>query len=85
MKVQKSNGTLQDFDIEKIKLVIGRVSDEVDESLNSSDINTISKEVLETVKREHNEVVVHSDLRQIVYKSLKDYGFTDVANAYMRG
>lgn len=85
LKVQKSNGNLQDFDIEKIKLAIGRVSDECNESLNFSDINTVSKDIMKTVNRDYKEVIPYSELREVVFNSLNKYGFMDVADAFMRG
>ena len=85
MKVQKSNGSLQDFDTEKINMVLGRVSDECEQSMNASDINLVVNSVVETAKREHKDVIHNSDLRTIVYNTLKEYGFQDIADAYMRG
>lgn len=85
MKVQKSNGSFQDFDIKKIKMVLGRVSDECEQSMNSGDINSVINSVVETMKKDHKDVILNRDLRTIVYDTLKAYGFENIADAYMRG
>ena len=85
MKVRKSDGGLEEFDIEKIKLVLERISDECHESMNSSDIRIISNSVQNTAEKDYGEVITHGNLRKVVRDALVRNGFGDIAEAYMRG
>jgi len=84
MKVIKRNGEYQDFDIQKIRLVLERVSDEIGESLNASDINAVSRVILRDVER-FGEAVPYGALHEIVAGALRESGFDDHADAYIKG
>jgi len=85
LKVRKSDGGLEEFDIEKIKLVLERISDECHESMNSSDIRIISSSIQQTAEKDYGKVITHEDLRKVVRDTLEQNGFVDIAEAYMRG
>ncbi|MFZ5975720.1 MAG: ATP cone domain-containing protein [Bacillota bacterium] len=85
MKVQKSDGNMQEFNIEKIMLVIGRVSDECKQSLTLGDIRAVSNAVQKILRESYDEVVLYSELRQIISNTLTDHGFDNIAIAFMRG
>ena len=83
--MRKSDGSFQEFDIRKIKLVLERVSDECSESMNASDVKIISRSIQRAAEKAFGDVIVHTDLRLIVRDTLKQNGFGDVAETYMRG
>ena len=85
MKVRKSGGNLQEFDIRKIKLVLERVSDECSESMNASDVKIISRSIQRTAEEKFGDVIGHKDLRFVVRDTLQQNGFGDVADCYMQG
>jgi len=84
MKVIKRNGEYQEFDIQKIRLVLERVSDAIGEPLNASDINAVSRVILRDVER-FGEAVPYDVLREIVAGALRESGFDDHADAYIKG
>jgi len=83
--VRKSGGTLQEFDIRKIKLVLERVSDECSESMNASDVKIVSLSIQRAAEEKFGDEIGHKDLRIVVRDILQQHGFGDVANCYMQG
>ena len=43
MKVRKRDGSLQDFDIDKVKLTLERMSDELNRPFTGSDLSDIDQ------------------------------------------
>ncbi|OQB21738.1 MAG: anaerobic ribonucleoside triphosphate reductase [Firmicutes bacterium ADurb.Bin182] len=84
MQVRKKNGSLQDFNIDKIMLVIEHISDECNQPLTLSDINLIRKSVLKSVENKAVDVISTAEIRDIVFSELSRSGFSDIAAAYMR-
>ncbi len=84
MKVLKSDGSLQDFEIEKIGLGMSRASDECDESMTAGDMHVLSKYILESIP-EGEHVISSSDLKKLVERVLEENGFHDVAQKYRDG
>jgi len=82
MKVIKKDGRIQEFDIEKIKLSLERVSDEVNEPFTKSDINNLARAIQETILTMNKEYIGSSEIRSIVVEQLKRAGFTHIAQAY---
>ncbi len=84
MKVIKSDGRYQDFDIEKIRTVLARVSDECGASLNTGDINAVCAHIQHAVYRLES-AVPHDVLYDIVSGALRKFGFSGIADAFVRG
>jgi transcriptional regulator NrdR family protein len=82
MKVIKKDGRMQDFDIEKIKLTLERVSDDVHEPLTESDIKKLAKIINDVIVNKNKEHVHSFEIRQIVIDQLRDAGFAHIAQAY---
>lgn len=82
MKVIKKSGRVQEFDLEKIKLTLERVSDEVNKPFTDSDINKLTKAIHKVILAIGKEYVHSFQIHQIVVDELKAAGFTHIAQAY---
>ncbi|SKA95091.1 ATP cone domain-containing protein [Caloramator quimbayensis] len=82
MKVRKRDGSLQDFDFEKMIRSIEAASDEVGEPMTLSDLQNVSKEVEKILKSKFIDEVSYMDIRDAISAELKNSGFEDVAKAY---
>jgi transcriptional regulator NrdR family protein len=82
MKVIKRNGLVQEFDIEKIKLTLERVSDEVNEPFTKSDIDNLTRAIQKAVLARGKEYIHSFEIHTIVVDELKSAGFIHIAQAY---
>lgn len=82
MKVSKRNGQLQDFNLEKIKTSLACTSNDIREPLNKSDLDNISTMVEENIHNKFSGQITYVDVHNVVFSTLKDMGFTDMAKAY---
>ena len=82
MKVLKRNGSLQDFDIEKIRYSIANASDSIRKPLTEGDLHALSKEVLGALGKKGEDTVRFDELHKLVVGALRDTGFYDVAQEY---
>lgn len=85
MKVIKRDGRIVEFNLDKIKLTLERVSDETEQPFPSSDIDKLSKEIIKRVKLRKIDPIKSSMIHDIVVNVLKDAGFYDIAQAYKSG
>jgi transcriptional regulator NrdR family protein len=84
MKVLKRSGNLEDFNIEKVKISVGRVSDEMEEPLTDSDLNFIAAQVEKGIFEKHQGQVSYRDVHFLVVDVLKLVGFPKIAAQYDR-
>ena len=85
MEVVKKNGSIQDFDIEKIKTSLINCKCAANCSMTEGYINAIStrfKKVLSEVMKDRTQTSTY-EIRAIVHHVLVENGFKDVAKAYM--
>jgi transcriptional repressor NrdR len=82
VKVRKRDGSLQDFDIDKVKLTLERVSDELNRPFTGSDLRILTKAIEEGVFKTGNEVIDSSEIHKIVVNELEKYDFVEIAKAY---
>lgn len=82
MKVIKRNGEIEDFDVEKIKQTIARVSDELKQPLTRGDLDYIGDRVKNTVFKQFQKEISSKDIHYILLEHLRVIGFTDIAKAY---
>lgn len=82
MKVIKKDGRIQEFDIDKIKITLGYVSDEVKQPLTFSDIDMVARKVERAVLESNDNTIHSSDIQKIVLKELKEAGFNYIAKRY---
>lgn len=82
MKVIKRDGRIQEFDIEKIKLTLERVSDELNEPFTKSDIDNVAREIHKAILGMGKEYIHSFEIHRIVVEQLKNAGFTHIAQAY---
>jgi len=82
MKVRKKNGSIQDFNISKIKLTLERVSDEQGMPFTGSDLRMLTESIQEEIEKMQKEIVSSAEIHKIVVEKLKTFGFTQIAEAY---
>lgn len=83
MKVIKRDGSLQEFDIDKIIKSIRAASDDIGEPLNESDLHNIGKDIEGEIKGLGKEEVSFEIIRRKIVDILNKEGFKDVAKAYV--
>lgn len=82
MKVLKKDGTLQDYNLAKIKLSIACASDEVDQPFTLSDIEILSRDIHRELTELNKDIVKSDEIHSIVYNSLNTNGFGKIAERY---
>lgn len=82
MKVKKRDGRLQDFSINKIKLTLERVSDELGEPFTGSDLRILTETVELKIVETGKEIIESAEIYKIVIERLRRYGFAGIAKAY---
>ncbi len=82
MRVKKKDGRVQDFNPEKIKLSLEKVSDEIEKPFTGSDLINLTKSIEKTIKNSYEDLVSTDEIRKIVLDKLIKFGFTDIARAY---
>lgn len=82
MKVLKRNGTLQDYNLDKIKLSIERASDEVEQPFTLSDIEVLSRDIHREVTKLERDIIQSEEIHNIVYNQLNSSGFSKIAKRY---
>jgi transcriptional repressor NrdR len=80
--VLKRTGSVQPFDIQKLKYSISNASDDIKQPLNSSDIHYVLNSIVEAFKDENLNIIESKKLRAMVINKLKDIGYIAVANNY---
>ncbi len=87
MKVRKRNGFIYDFEVDKIKTSILNSACDVNVSLSDSDIKFLTNEILyiinDVYKNNTNRITSAYELKGIVYCTLVNESFKDVATSYM--
>ena len=82
MKVRKRNGSVQIFSMDKIKLTLERVSDELNQPLTGSDLELLTREIEKEINRIGKEIIDSSEIKKIVIELLERLSFKQIAKAY---
>lgn len=84
MKVIKKNGSLQDFDLEKIKTSIRNTAMDIGVILSNKDVELIASDIHRIIKeiREEDGKTSYLEIRAAVRNELIHFGFLNVANQY---
>ncbi|HZK35254.1 MAG TPA: ATP cone domain-containing protein [Bacillota bacterium] len=82
MKVRKKNGSIQDFNLSKIKFSIECVSDEVEMPLTGSDVELISLNIKRQVDSRKEDIIDTSEIHKIVIEQLEAMDYKMIAKAY---
>ncbi|GAA0181373.1 hypothetical protein SH2C18_39150 [Clostridium sediminicola] len=80
MKVIKRNGSIQNFNKNKIKSAIRGASDDSKECFNVSDIKNITVCILKAIG--DKEIIKSSEIGEIIVRVLKDFGFKKTAKLF---
>jgi len=82
-KVQKRNGSIADFDLDKIASAIFKASKFVDND-NSIEVNVIAKEVFVQLEELYpDQIPSVEDIQDVVEDILIQYGYSEIAKAYI--
>lgn len=81
MKVEKRNGELVDFDLDKIAIAIGKAFDEF--SLDFEDTQCLHR-IEEKIKIQYSDIVSVEQIQDIVEKTLFEFGYFDIAREYIK-
>ncbi|NLN41247.1 MAG: ATPase [Clostridiales bacterium] len=82
MKVRKRNGSVQTFSMDKIRLTLERVSDELNQPLTGSDLELLTREIEKEINRIGKEIIDSSEIKKIVIEILERLSFKQIAKAY---
>lgn len=80
LKVIKRDGRIQDFNKNKIKLAIGKASDEAKEYFNAADIKNVTGCILKAIG--DIEIIKSSEIHEITVRILKEFGFKKTAKLF---
>ena len=80
--VLKKNGSVENFDQEKLYLSIGAASDTIDEPLTNSDIHNIVIKSLKALEKGRVNIIPAPLIRHEIMNSMKKLGFDDVYDKY---
>ena len=86
MLVIKKNGSLQEFDIEKIRTSLTNCFCSSNCYMNEGDLNSLSaqfRKILTEVTKDNTHTSTY-EIRGIVYHILMENGFINVAKSYMK-
>lgn len=83
MKIIKKNGTIVEYNSEKIKTSIENAADEIAPFLNSKEIDLIISECEDTLEKMGRECTSSYEVKEIIYESLISNGYKDIAKSYI--
>lgn len=82
MKVKKRDGNVQPFSMDKIKLTLERVSDELNQPFTGWDLRLITREIEKEINKTEKEIINSSEIKKIVIEALERLSFKQIAKAY---
>ncbi|MFU0801169.1 MAG: ATP cone domain-containing protein [Xylanivirga thermophila] len=82
MKVIKRDGRTQDFEIDKIKLTLERVSDEINMPFTHGDVERVAHAIERSINNIGTDTITSSKIHEIVIGELNTLGFIEIAKAY---
>ena len=82
MKVIKKNGSIENFNPDKIVAAISKSAERVSVEFTDNDLSTIISKIVEILDKKHIENVSVKDMHNAVETALHDAGFISVADSY---
>ncbi|KAJ51287.1 transcriptional regulator NrdR family protein [Clostridium tetanomorphum] len=82
MEILKKKGNIEKFNEDKLKTSILNAARDSDNPLNESDINSISKDIVDTLKKLNKNYTSSYEIFGITVNSLKKNGFKNIAKQY---
>lgn len=82
MKVIKRDGRIQEFNINKIILTLEKVSEEIGEPFTESDINNLSGDIVNFIKKIDGNTISVANIQDMVVEELVMLGFNKAAKHY---
>lgn len=82
MKVRKRNESIQAFSIDKIRLTLECVSDDLNQPLTGSDLSLLTEEIERKVIQTGKSIIDSAEIKKIVVEVLEKLGFKRIAKAY---
>lgn len=82
MDVLKRDGTVQTFDLDKIKSTLICTSNDIKQPLNESDLHNILNGIKKNIDNSFEAQISYKDIHNIVISNLEDIGFNNMARAY---
>ena len=83
MKVIKRDGRFEDYDISKIKRTICIASDDIYKPLTEGDLKSLGDLIDHRIRDNFTESVPSNEVRDIIEKTLRENGFSEVASSYI--
>ena len=83
MKVIKRDGRFEDYDLLKIKRTICNASDDIKQPLTEGDLKTMCDLIDDKICENYSETVPSNKIRDIIEKTLRSNGFSEVAASYI--
>lgn len=80
MEILKKKGNIEKFNEDKLKTSILNAARDSDNPLNESDINSISKDIVDTLKKLNKNYTSSYEIFGITVNSLKKNGFKILLN-----
>lgn len=85
MQVKKRSGSIEKFDLGKVKTSIARSSDDANKPLNNSDIDNLAQGVLKNLKFMEKDIIDSEKIFEAVLLELEKNRFYDIAKYYREG
>ncbi len=82
MKVKKRNGSIQDFDLDKIRLTLENTSDELGKPLTGADLRLLMGAIEENIMGLEKKILESKEIYGIVIDELRNFGFEQIRKAY---
>lgn len=82
MKVRKRDGSLQNFNLNKIRLTLERVSDELGEPFTGADLKLLTGMIEQRIAEMGKETINSAEIHKVVIEKLRIFGFTEIAKSY---
>lgn len=85
MKIIKKDGRIEEFKIEKLSTSLSNAANDLNLTLNKSDIKIITQDVEKTIKsiRLNNEATSSYEVVGVLISSLKNEKFSEILKAYI--
>lgn len=82
MKVRKRDGSIQEFDMNKVKLTLERVSDETGMPFTGSDLRVLMATIESNILNRKEKIIKTAEIHRIVVDNLEKLGFRRIAKGY---
>ncbi len=85
MKIIKKNGSIQEFDLNKICTSIIRAAEDIGIYVNQSDINILTHDIQNKLQTLHRKETSSYEIFGLTLQILIENGYKDIALSYLNG